>query len=127
MAYHAGRATTEVPAVEMLSLSADAIEGRAQGFVERLHPAGWRVALMSGASAVGGGSAPGVELPTVLVALAHSRLSADALERQLRQLDPPVIARIESDHVLLDLRTVSAGDEEMLVTRLVDLGARLAQ
>jgi L-seryl-tRNA(Ser) seleniumtransferase len=127
MAYHAGRAIAEVPAVQMLSVSADVIEGRAQALAEQLHPAGWRVALMSGASAVGGGSAPGVELPTVLIALAHGRLSADALERQLRQLDPPVIARIESDRVVLDLRTVSASDEEMLVRLLVDLGARLAQ
>jgi L-seryl-tRNA(Ser) seleniumtransferase len=111
----------------MLSASAEDIETRAQARAEQLHVAGWRVALMTGASAVGGGSAPGVELPTVLIALTHDRLSADTLEQQLRRLDPPVIARIDSDRVVLDLRTVSTTDEETLVTLLVDLGARLTQ
>ena len=57
-------------------------------------------------SAVGGGSAPGVELPTWLVAIAKDDLSPDALEERLRSLTPPVIARIENDRLLLDLRTV---------------------
>ena len=57
-------------------------------------------------SAVGGGSAPGVELPTWLVAIAKDGLTPDALEARLRRLTPPVIARIERDRVLLDLRTV---------------------
>jgi L-seryl-tRNA(Ser) seleniumtransferase len=112
--YHAGRAPVSVPVAQMLSASADSIEARARSLAEQLHAAGWRVSLMSGASAVGGGSAPGVELPTVLLALERDALSADALEQQLRQLDPPVIARIEDDRVVLDLRTVSAEDEPTL-------------
>ncbi len=61
---------------------------------------------MAGTSAVGGGSAPGVELPTWLVAVARDGLTPDGLEERLRGLTPPVIARIEHDRVLLDLRTV---------------------
>ena len=57
-------------------------------------------------SAIGGGSAPGVELPTWLVAIAKDGLTPDALEERLRSLTPPVIARIENDHVVFDLRTV---------------------
>jgi len=33
-------------------------------------------------------------------------VSPDALEARLRALSPPLIARIERDRVLLDLRTV---------------------
>jgi len=70
--------------------------------------------LVQGASAVGGGSAPGVELPTFLVAIEKAALSPDALEGRLRALTPPVIARIERDRVLLDLRTVFPSQDSQL-------------
>ena len=57
-------------------------------------------------STVGGGSAPGSELPTRLVQLDRHGTAAQEIEQLLRGLDPPVIARIEDDHVVLDLRTV---------------------
>ena len=69
---------------------------------------------MPGVSAVGGGSAPGIELPTCLVAIDKDGLTADALEQCLRRLTPPVIARIEADRVLLDLRTVMPDDDTRL-------------
>ena len=78
---------------------------------QELHDHGWTVSLVSGGSAIGGGSAPGLELPTVLVAIERRGLSPDALERRLRRLDPPVIARIEHDRVVLDLRTVNERQE----------------
>jgi L-seryl-tRNA(Ser) seleniumtransferase len=79
----------------------------------------WRAVLISGSSAVGGGSAPGVELPTVLIAVEHSQLSADGLEERLRRLDPPVIARIDHDRVVLDLRTVLEHQDETLAAALL--------
>jgi L-seryl-tRNA(Ser) seleniumtransferase len=57
-------------------------------------------------SAVGGGSAPDVELPTWLVRVSRDGMTAAALEQALRGLDRPVIARIEQDVVVFDLRTV---------------------
>ena len=38
-------------------------------------------------------------------------MSADQIEQYLRSLDPPVIARIQDDRVVLDLRTVLPEDE----------------
>ncbi len=119
--YRAGRAGASVPVVRMLTTSAEVIEVRAEQLAARLHAAHWRVALMSGASAVGGGSAPGIELDTVLVAVEHPQWSADTLEGKLRALDPPVIARIDGDRVVLDLRTVFEGQDEPLAAALVAL------
>jgi L-seryl-tRNA(Ser) seleniumtransferase len=119
--YRAGRAAASVPVVRMLTTSAEIIEARAQELAARLHAVGWRVALMSGASAVGGGSAPGIELDTVLVAVEHPQWSADTLEERLRALDPPVIARIESDRVVLDLRTVFEEQDPPLADALAAL------
>jgi L-seryl-tRNA(Ser) seleniumtransferase len=111
--FAAGRAATAIPVRRMLQLSADEIEARAQSLAESLAARGWRVAMISGASAVGGGSAPGLPLPTVLLSITRDE-SPDTTERWLRSLDPPVIARIEHDRVVLDLRTVLPEQDELL-------------
>ncbi len=118
--YSAGRATDTIPVQRMLHASADDIEARAQALAVTLAGHGWRVAMISGASAVGGGSAPGIELPTVLVALEKNGATAAAIEEWLRSLDPPVIARIDHDRVLLDLRTVLPDQDELLAALLAD-------
>lgn len=112
--YAAGRAATTVPVPSMLAATADEIEQRAQSLAGRLAEHGWRVALISGASAVGGGSAPGISLPTVLLSIEREAQSAAATAAWLRSLDPPVIARIEHDRVLLDLRTILPEQDETL-------------
>lgn len=117
--YAAGRHRQSVPVQHMLHMEADAIESRAHALAEHLAPSGWRVAMVNGSSAVGGGSAPGVQLPTVLLAIARDGEPADHTARWLRSLDPPVIARIEHDRVVLDLRTVAPGDDQLLTTLLL--------
>lgn len=112
--YAAGRASTTIPVQRMLHASADDIEARAQALAASLASHGWRVAMISGASAVGGGSAPGLQLPTVLLSIGRDGESAEHTERRLRGLDPPVIARIEHDRVVLDLRTVPPEDDALL-------------
>ena len=105
--YAAGRAATTVPVQRMLAMSADEIRLRAQSVMARLQAMnGWRAELVSGVSAVGGGSAPGVELPTWLIAIEKDGHTPEALGKRLRHLTPPVIARIEQDRLLLDFRTV---------------------
>ena len=62
--------------------------------------------------------APGATLPTRLLQLRHPTLGANELEARLRGLDPAVISRIEHDHVVLDLRTVLPGEDEILAKLL---------
>jgi L-seryl-tRNA(Ser) seleniumtransferase len=113
--YASGRATVTVPVQRMLAITAEEIRARAATLADGIGSlAGWRTELIAGASAVGGGSAPGVGLPTWLVAITKDGLTADALEERLRQLTPPVIARIEQDLVVLDLRTVLPDQDSQL-------------
>ncbi len=116
--YVAGRAATSVPVIRMVQAPAEEVEARAQALAGRLHEAGWHIALSSGASTIGGGSAPGSELPTVLVSLQWPGLSAAVLEQRLRSLPTPVIARIEDDRVVLDLRTVRDDEDHELAESL---------
>jgi L-seryl-tRNA(Ser) seleniumtransferase len=118
--YAAGRSQTTIPVQRMLHLSADDIETRAQALAARLASHGWRVAMITGSSAVGGGSAPGLELPTVLLSIEKDGDTPATTEGWLRSLDPPVIARIEHDRVVLDLRTVLPDQDESLAALLVN-------
>ena len=55
---------------------------------------------------IGGGAAPSAVLPTCLLGIRDEKLSADELLTQLRRSAPPIIARVENDRVVFDLRTV---------------------
>jgi len=70
---------------------------------------------------IGGGAAPSAVLPTRLIALTHTDLSADELSAQLRASAPPVIARVEEGRVLLDLRTVFSEQDASLATQLASM------
>lgn len=118
--YAAGRAATTIPVQRMLTMTADEVRARAETVAAALAAlSGWRAELIAGSSVIGGGSAPGVQLSTWLVAIAKGDLSPDALEERLRRLTPPVIARIEGGRVLLDLRTVLPAQDVQLPGLLV--------
>ncbi len=123
---HRRGALEEIPTFHMLGLSADAIDERARNLVQRLEeivPSGLKATVVSGHSAVGGGSGPNVHPPTSLLALAHKTLTANEIESKLRAASPPVIARIADGRVLLDLRTVEISEESDLITALKSLAS----
>ena len=111
-----GSARDGVPVQRMLHMTRGEIGVRADALVAALTRTGWTARAIDGMSTVGGGSAPGAELPTRLVELGWSTLSADRIEQFLRSLDPPVIARIQDDRVMLDLRTVAENEEGILAS-----------
>jgi L-seryl-tRNA(Ser) seleniumtransferase len=54
----------------------------------------------------GGGTLPGVEIPSVGIAISGDHTAA------LRAADPPIIARVQDDTTILDLRTVDPASDE---------------
>jgi L-seryl-tRNA(Ser) seleniumtransferase len=121
-AYHRG-AFDEIPALRMIGLPREEIARRAEQLAERLRAALPRevsVAVREGFSVIGGGSTPDQQLATKLVALRSGRPSAAVLEQRLRKPENgvPVVARIEDDWLVLDLRTVLADEEAALTSAL---------
>ena len=114
-AYARGASTGEVPVHRLIASSSEEIEARAKALIQRLRLAKvngeLRTETVTGESAIGGGSAPTSRLPTTLISLTHSRLTPNQIEAALRHSDPPVIARIVDDRVLIDLRTVFPTEE----------------
>jgi L-seryl-tRNA(Ser) seleniumtransferase len=101
------RATREIPALAMLSLSEATLAARA----ERLHAAlGDAAVLVRTTGRVGGGALPLLELEGPAVALADAG-DPVALAGALRRAPVPVIARVHDGRVVLDPRTL--GDDEL--------------
>jgi L-seryl-tRNA(Ser) seleniumtransferase len=121
--YAAGREGRTVPVPRMIAATADEIGARAQALADGLAIPTLTARVVDGMSTIGGGSAPGSALPTRLLALDQRGVSADALLGRLRRQTPPVIARIEEDRVVLDLRTIDPADDG----RLRDLVATAAR
>lgn len=113
-----------LPVVRMIAQSRAAIEKRADRIVRAVTPraGGITLAITGGRSVLGGGSAPDEGLPTALISIRSSRHSARAMEERLRRRATPVIARIEGNRVLLDLRTVLEEQDVLLERALLDLG-----
>ena len=115
--YSAGRADDAVPVRRMLALAPDEIRARAER-VARQVGGSYRTEIVDGHSTLGGGSAPGSELPTALLAIQHPAMSPAVLEERLRSSTPPIIARVQDGRVLLDLRTVAPEEDDLLGTVL---------
>ncbi len=100
-----------LPGLRMLMLPLAKIEARARAMAARVSGA----TVIEGASVLGGGSTPDQSIPTWLIAISGS---ARRLEKQLRASNPAVVARIEKDQLLIDLRTVLPEDDETLAAML---------
>jgi L-seryl-tRNA(Ser) seleniumtransferase len=103
-----------LPVLRMIRLTPEQIRARAARLAARLPGA----EVLPGQSLLGGGATPEQSLPTFLLALPGD---AVALERRLRQRPLPVIARIDADRLLLDLRTIAPEEEDDLLAALLSL------
>ncbi len=113
-AYRDGEAVERLPVVAMLAAPEDQLKVRAERLSLALRgklPGPWSVGLAPAISRVGGGASPLATPGSFATILKHPDLSADALEAKLRRADPPVVARIEDDTLLMDVRTLA--DEEI--------------
>jgi len=117
-AFQRDAAIEEIPTLGMLAESKTDIHERARSLVEALKNASLSAEVTDGNSAVGGGAAPLTQPATALIELRHAVRSASELAKRLRESDPPIIARIADDNVVIDLRTVSAEEERDLIAVL---------
>ena len=122
-AYLAGRALEEIPVQTALHATKETITDRARSFIQRAESLGegLNLKLIDGDSVIGGGSAPETQLPTTLISLTSSQMTANQIEEKLRLNAPPIIARIVEDKAVIDLRTVSPLAEKDILSALAQL------
>jgi L-seryl-tRNA(Ser) seleniumtransferase len=110
----------EIPAMRMIRMTPQELKRRAENFIRELRPElpldEVEIEVVDGASLAGGGSTPTQSLPTKVIRIASVRYSAAKLEQRLRRAPAgiSVIARVEEDRLVLDLRTVFPEQEPLL-------------
>jgi L-seryl-tRNA(Ser) seleniumtransferase len=116
-------ALREVPTLEMNTRQAHTLKAQAEQMVAQLAdkiPDNC-VTTMAGFSQMGSGSLPTQNLATTLVAVKPMALSAQELARRLRCHETPIFTRIQNDQVLLDPRTLQAGEPEIVIQALIHI------
>jgi L-seryl-tRNA(Ser) seleniumtransferase len=114
----------EIPAIRMIRATPQVLKRRAENLIRELRPElpldEVEIEISDGTSLVGGGSTPTQSLPSKVIRIASARYSAAKLEQRLRHAPAgiSVIARIEDERLVLDLRTVFPEQEPLLVKTL---------
>ncbi len=111
-------AVRRIPTLRLLTEREETLLPRAEALRERLAALGdprLTVEIRRLSSKAGGGSLPLLDLPSPCLGLRVQGLPAHRFESALRRSEPPIIARIEEEAVIFDLRTVPPEDEEGIV------------
>ena len=102
---HARGARDRIPAWRMLESTVDEIGARAKTVTEGIPAAD----VIGGRSVTGGGSLPGRSIDTALISIRSDK--PQLLAKKLREMETPIVARVERGALVLDLRTVAPADD----------------
>jgi L-seryl-tRNA(Ser) seleniumtransferase len=115
-------AIDKIPTIKMLTQSLDTIRRRARRIfilLRKALPDQAKIELLRDQARAGGGSLPETDLPTFVVSIKPYNISVNTLEERLRKGDPPIIARIRDDALLIDMRTVQDREVKTLVRCII--------
>jgi len=109
-----------IPALRMIRVKEEELQHRAERISRHVRTSSPQldVEIVESRSVLGGGSAPGSALPSRALAVQWAEFSADEILLRLRQCGTPIIARVEDDRVLLDLRTVEPEHDATIIAAL---------
>ena len=106
----------ELPLWQIALASSEDLEARARDLAARLDGRILKAEAMASQALPGGGSLPGASVGSWAVWVSHPEKTSDELARALRFQDPPVVARVEEDRLVLDLRTVPRREDVLLAS-----------
>ena len=107
-------ALREIPVLRMLATPREELEARARALAVDVAGGGVEAASAPGLGVVGGGTYPGVELPSWTLRVRVAGMSSRELAHSLRARTPSVVARVADDDVVLDVRTMDPGEDPVV-------------
>ena len=113
------KAARIIPTLRMIMRSLPEIKNRAEEFAGRLKQIGGDrlvIRLLERASKTGGGALPLMDLPSLCIGIKIDGMSANRLEKMMRNNDPPIIGRIEDDMFVMDPRTIQEDEYATIET-----------
>tara|TARA_Y100000590_G_scaffold293428_2_gene330497 strand:+ start:12431 stop:13807 length:1377 start_codon:yes stop_codon:yes gene_type:complete len=116
--YVSNEPLSRIPIWGMISADLSDIKQRATDWLETTKIKG---EVIKSNSTIGGGSLPGEVLNTYVLAIEPKTSTANKISAQLRSYETPIIARIESDQVILDARTVLPDQDNIVIRALKEI------
>jgi len=117
------KAISEIPTLKMLTEDKEVLHNRACEFALLLESVIGKVKaefkVEDGSSAVGGGAMPTADLPPAVVAVNPHNISAGDLQAALRRGEPAVMGRVQEDRLVLDLRTISDTEYQLIAEAIL--------
>lgn len=114
--YDPAIAVKEIPTLAMLTTAECDLLGKAEELTMKLQQrVDCPIAISKGISYAGGGALPGKQLDTYLVTVKPNKNIITSIAKQLLASDPPLVIRIQSDNLVLDVRTILANQIEQVV------------
>jgi L-seryl-tRNA(Ser) seleniumtransferase len=123
-----GRLAERLPTISMIGMPSGEIKKRADnvaGALAKGAEGAADVAVVEDESRIGGGALPGSAIPTFVVVISPTVISADDFVFELRKCEVPIVGRISEDRVLLDLRTVKPSEDDLLIKSINGVFARI--
>ncbi|PLR78571.1 L-seryl-tRNA(Sec) selenium transferase [Bacillus sp. V3-13] len=116
----------KIPAIRDLLTSKEELMERAGNFLVRLgKTAAFSAKAVEGMSQVGGGTMPDVLLPSFPIVLKFTDIPAEQAARMMRMdFTPAIVTRIHKDEIYIDLRTVAAHEEDLIIEALHSLSKK---
>lgn len=121
--FNSAKLSLNHPSYRMFSIGLEELENRAQKIKKKLDDVAKDkadIAVVDGDSQVGSGSVPLETLPTKLLKMNPSFISADNFAKKLRFNSPPIFTRVHKDSVFFDFRTIQPGEDESVLEALLN-------
>lgn len=114
----------ELPTVRDIVKPLIQIRAQAETFRKRMDELSpfYTIDVKEDTSQIGGGTMPGVELPSIVAVVSNEKRTTEELSERLRLNEPAIITRIKDDKVIVDFRTISEVEMADLVEAFHILG-----
>ena len=112
---HLNQKIGEIPALELLQLSEEALRARAVAICSRLEDLPLKIAIGRGCAKAGGGTLSKAKVPSVTIDIAPDNSSLAEFAATLRASNPPVVGYIADDRLKLDLRTIFPQQDDFVI------------
>lgn len=106
-------AIEKIPVLKMILMKPEELKRKAQKLFKILkfiNTFGFDIGIVNTISKTGGGALPLLNLNSYGIAIKSSKLSPQALQEKLRKASPPIIALVEEEAVVIDVRCLFEED-----------------
>ena len=107
-----------IPTLRMIRLNHDEMKTQAENLAQKLNGINADIKIIKVEDTTGGGSCPEIKLNGFGVAVKHKKFSVNHIQKALRNFDIPILCGAREDEIILHVRTLQDGNEEIIISAL---------